>query len=164
MSNKKNDDRSLITIVKNSHAIAKEGRDIAIEGRDIAIEGRDIAIEGRDIAIENRDAINENRKAIKGNRKAIEKNGKKISSLDTTLTELTALVIENKMDIKEIKETIMTKEDKDEILSVISEFTGRTQSNEEQITIGTHQLVRTNKRVDKAESDIRQIKPLVGIK
>lgn len=146
MNKKKNDDKSLIAIVKNNQAFARSNQALAIK---------------------NRDAIRDNRKAIDGNRKAIEKNGKKISSLDTTLTELTALVIENKMEIREIKEIMKTKADKSDInriLDAIDNFAGRTESNEQQIIIGGHQMRRTDKRVDIIETDVKQIKPLVGLR
>lgn len=96
----------------------------------------------------------------------LNKHGKRLTNVEETCTQLVSLVMENKADIREIKEVLKTKADKNDInriLDAIDNFAGRTKSNEEQITIGSNHLRRTDKRVDEVEADVKQIKPLVGI-
>ena len=113
---------------------------------------------------EHTKVLDEHTKRFKKIDKALDKHDKRLSSVESTCTHLVSLVMQNTADIKEIKETMATKADVNRIFDLIDDFTGRTNSNEEQITIGAHQLKRTDNRVDVLEKDMGKVKSVVGVK
>ena len=146
----KKDDNQIINIL-NDH-------------KDILERHGDILERHEDNFNEIRNILNKHSEKFEGIDGKFDGIDKRLASVETTLTEVASLAIENKFEIREMKKNMMTKADKDEILSLMTKFIGRTESNEQQITIGGHQLRRTDKRVDKIEVDVKQIKPLVGLR
>lgn len=80
----------------------------------------------------------------------------KLENHDKQLDRIIVAVVQNQEDIKEMKETMVTKADIAQLVTSLDEYVGLARKKDQE-------LLFMGERVNRVEEDVAKIKPLVGL-